>query len=412
MDPPDDSATEGSAPPPSPDTVESVESGDDEPPEVAAHTPPPEGMTCEELQTILEQSLRSMYPVLPQDAKRYDSVFVLLLLWDVSVLGMDMIQSDVENLARIFEVLYSYTVSVRKIPTFFFEDPQAWVMRMLGDLMGGNVEDALIIIYYVGYGSQRSQNEQLQFLWHPPSSQAPYHANLRVSLNFSSLKDKLSEVDCDVLFLLDSWYPDSSSLGEGKELICAAGFDPLLPTFSCPFTNAFADELTAAALEAEFLTTSMLFARLVKRYVDGLRGLKNPPVHTQLSLGTQSIHLMPVKGTGPTDPPIRVGRSGRVMAFAQPTTSPIEANYTVLVRDATETSADEIKSWLKEKGLPDTAKVDVGLFQHGATPSLVLKIPVEVSYCLPSNISSASLHGYFDPAREPINERSETYFRI
>ncbi|KAK2814016.1 hypothetical protein FQN50_000420 [Emmonsiellopsis sp. PD_5] len=407
MDPNHDPALDYTVPP-----VEFVDD-EDEPTGFVIRNQP-EGMTCEELQTILEQSLRSMYPVTPADAKRYDSVFVLLLLWDVSVLGMDMIQSDVESLARVFEVLYCYTVSVRKIPTFWFEDPQAWFMRMLGDLTGGNVKDALIIIHYVGFGSQ---NKQSQFLWHPPSNQAPHHANLRVSLNFSSLKDRLYEADCDILFLLDSWYPDLRSLGEGKELICAADFDPHIPALNCAFTNAIANEFTVAALEAEVLTTSMLFARLVKRYVDGSTSLRNPPVHTWLSLRTQgSIFLPPVNVEGPVGPPTRVGRSAHVMAFARPTTSPIEAQYKVIMRDATETSPDEIKSWLKEKGLPDTAKVDVGWFHDGGTLSWALLIPVEVSYCLPSNISLfSSFHGYFPPTPKPqvqfdtINDRSEPY---
>lgn len=101
-----------------------------------------------EFKARLEAALNSHYPDTGKELLHYDSVSVLLLLWEDDELDLDC-GKEVGRLQDVLSKSYGYSTTVLKIPTARTEE---WLYDTLIDFARGKTTRDLIIVYYAGHG--------------------------------------------------------------------------------------------------------------------------------------------------------------------------------------------------------------------------------------------------------------------
>ena len=216
-------------------------------------------------------------------------------------------------------------------------------------------------------------------------------------LDFCRPRDLLATSPSDVLFLLDCCHAAGAAIGATeKELIAACAIESIARTPGYnSFTTALVQELQHATTSGEYLSTAMLFAKLLQKSFNG--SLVHSPLHVEMSPKARaSIMLLP-------RPPLLLSLPSPV---TWPNNIPVSVVLSVQLRDGTSKTLYEIKTWLTKSKPPRVSRV----FLKSAWPScpciLVFELPVEAWYCFDSHPAIALLQplGYRHLGAVRLNE--------
>lgn len=176
-----------------------------------------------------------------------------------------------------------------------------------------------------------------------------------------------------MLFLLDACHSAGAAIGgPRKELIAASavGVSAKGPGYHS-FTTVLNQELVHAASSGEFITASMLFAKLLNNTHNG--SLKYCPVHAEMSPEARlSIFLLPLQNV----------RSPGPSPATWPNCIPTSVVLTVQLRDGTSNTLDQLQTWLTNTKPPGVECVKLRTIWRSTSCTLVFELPVEAWYCL------------------------------
>ncbi|KAF7950592.1 uncharacterized protein EAE97_002144 [Botrytis byssoidea] len=183
----------------------------------------------------------------------YTSVKVLIVLWASDDLGLS---EEVDNLAMVFENLYSFNVVKFAIPDL---DPANALAERVQEFIGDDSPDTLLIFSYNGHGS--IENSSYDAIWSGGGS-SRMHSN--------GIQTLLEESKSDTLLLYDACHSANTAIslnppaGSVTELVAACGFETTTRTGNNSFTSVFTRELSSAATEGA-VSVSGLYNRVLAR---------------------------------------------------------------------------------------------------------------------------------------------------
>ncbi|PGH00779.1 hypothetical protein AJ79_08117 [Helicocarpus griseus UAMH5409] len=288
---------------------------------------PGDSLPIREFKDRLEPAVDAHYPENQRNMPHYDSVSVLLLIWDDDQYDLGC-GRDLSRLSDVFSKL-----SAKNVPVFTNPNP---------------------------YNPYRN----------PPgfssNTQRPVFRH-QTQLDFQDPQDFLCRLPLDVLILLDCRYVGETALGGRKELMAACAYESSsrYPGY-CSFTTALVRELEHAVLTKRYLTTGMLYAKLVQKALNG--SLKSTPVHVDLSHTLRrSIFLLPLH-----QPPTPV---------TYPRNIPLSIVLSVQLRERSLDAPQDLTSWITRSKPSCVGRVKFHRYWKSISSILVFEIPVEVWYC-------------------------------
>lgn len=101
-----------------------------------------------EFRDRLLAALDCYYPNSSQELPHYDSVTVLLFIWEDDHHDLNC-GNEVRRLRDVFERSYGYSTKVLEIPT---GDTKKWMYDTVIQYGQGKTERDLVIVYYAGHG--------------------------------------------------------------------------------------------------------------------------------------------------------------------------------------------------------------------------------------------------------------------
>lgn len=106
-------------------------------------------MSTAEFQITIDRALRAYYPENINSLPHYDSVSVLLLLWDNDHKDLRC-RNEVERLSDIFRLSYGYSTKISEIPAQ--GNPERWLYGCFEEFSKDKTARDLLIVYYAGHG--------------------------------------------------------------------------------------------------------------------------------------------------------------------------------------------------------------------------------------------------------------------
>jgi hypothetical protein len=103
----------------------------------------------EEFKAKLQAAMDAHYPSDRANLPHYDSVSVLLLLWENDHLDLQCI-NEVERLRDVFAKSYGYSTKISRIPLV---NSETWLYDAFVDCAKGKSSKDLLIVYYAGHAT-------------------------------------------------------------------------------------------------------------------------------------------------------------------------------------------------------------------------------------------------------------------
>ena len=116
----------------------------------------PQHLNTQEFLARLSRALRAYYPENLSDVPHYDSVSVLLLLWDDDDEGLKC-RVELECLERTFRLTYGYSTTIAEIPSKT-SCSETWLSEKVADFTRGKTRRDLVIVFYAGHGEATADN--------------------------------------------------------------------------------------------------------------------------------------------------------------------------------------------------------------------------------------------------------------
>ncbi|OJD14066.1 hypothetical protein AJ78_05543 [Emergomyces pasteurianus Ep9510] len=315
------------------------------------------------IQTQAQHALDAYYPADRGNLPLYDSVSVLLLLWEDDHLDLKC-GNEVKRLSDIFAKSYGYSTKILRIPITYSE---TWLFDVLIDFARGKTARDLLIVYYAGHGKATSAYlKYIVNLCAPPEVRQKW-------VNTTGGREYMCTRPSDVLFLLDCCQAAGAASRCGKGLIAACGIESdtrSLGYFS--FTTALVQELEHASATGEYLTRAILYRNLLQKAFNG--SLKSSPIHAEFSpAGRSSILLTPQRPSDMIHP----------TPAMWPNSIPVSVVLAVQLRDAASSTAlSELRSWLIYRRPSCVEKTKLGSSCESGSCTVIFELPIEVWYCL------------------------------
>ncbi|KAK2812727.1 hypothetical protein FQN50_001055 [Emmonsiellopsis sp. PD_5] len=295
---------------------------------------PWEPMATEDFTTRLEAALDAYYPAGGDNLPHYDSVSVLLLLWEDDHLDLKC-GNRVGRLRDVFAKSYGYSTKILQIPTIHSE---AWLVDTFVDFAKDKTARDLLIVYYAGHSTTSKPDpgaspclwgsahlevpvNTVELVQYPPQHQPPWvevqTQVIQKWVEFTSPRKILCSGPSNILFLLDCCHAVGAPIGRGKELIASCAIESKTKTMGMgygSFTTALVQELQHASAVGEYLTAAMLYRKLLQKTFNG--DLDRNPIHAEFSTAGQSSILLlqqrplntirPMPATWPNSIPVSV----------------------------------------------------------------------------------------------------------
>jgi hypothetical protein len=236
--------------------------------------------------------------VFPNRQAIYNRVHALLISWGQNDdLGTE---TEVDELKRLFEETYNFTVEKYVIPAELSEDQlEEKCMEVRRDHTGAR---DLLIVYYGGHGLLKG-NKSIWHAWKNKPSTATTQRETSPELDWTEAHRSLMKARGDVLFILDCCYATFTTKieprGGTKELLAATSFKQTATgVHENSFTMAFIRELKG--INKLPYTASMIHERLFNHYTNYKIAV---PQYVGLyrTVYAQSIVLAPQKAGDPFD---------------------------------------------------------------------------------------------------------------